>query len=275
MSISKKSFIEESNPYLANKSPFSEKNRSIIYVEGYDDLLFYNGFLEFYFSNILRKPNIYCGNSKKGVLKCMKNTQNDKNKYIVDSDYDSKQELIDKGIIVTTGYSMENFYFYIDENGDNLTKILELVYDKLSNKSVSFDYFYNSFINDLNIYYEKNLLFFAYMKTLHSMGFEWSQSVKELFDNNNDYSKEIDNELNALNDFQKELMKMQIENNIKELKESKFMLIRGHNIFDFMVDYFNKQECINKNVDIKKFILNNSGILYVPDEFSKQFLKGE
>ena len=210
MSINKNLFIDESNPSLGNKSPFHEKRRSTIYVEGYDDLLFYKKYLDFYYRDLLFKPNIYYLRSKKEVLNSFIDDINNKNKYIVDSDYDSKQELIDKGVIVTTGYSMENFYFYIDSNANNIKSLMRLIYDKLSNKKQSFDKFYENFLKELNLFYDNSILFFAYMKTLHSLGRGWSKDVRELFERELDYSTEIDNELSSLNDFERELIKYSI-----------------------------------------------------------------
>ena len=58
------------------------------------------------------------------------------NKYIVDLDYDSKDKLDKYGVISTTGYSMENFYFYISNLLTRYTNTLKTLF--LHN----FDYFF-------------------------------------------------------------------------------------------------------------------------------------
>ena len=56
MNYNRDEFLDCSNPYRSENSKFYENGRPTIYVEGYDDKLFYDKYLDFYFDEMIIKP---------------------------------------------------------------------------------------------------------------------------------------------------------------------------------------------------------------------------
>ena len=148
---------------------------------------------------------------------------------------------------------------------------MKFVYEKLSDRMISFDDFYNDFDSNLKKYYDEKIVFFAYMKTLHELRKKWSKDVKELFYDELDFQKRIYDEINELNENDKFWVEYSLDKNIKYLKDANYMKIRGHNIFDFMINYLEDNSHIVKGINMKEFILTSSNNIIVPQSFKEQF----
>lgn len=268
------SFKKASNKNLYNNDIFNFKKNTkhLIIVEGPEDISFYRAYLLNIYDEMYI-PNITCvNNGKKEVLKLAKNNNSKFNKYIVDLDYDNKDKLTKSGAISTTGYSMENFYFYIDKDNNNLKKVIDIVcYDYAMVKKAE-DYIEYELLKVINNHIENKLYYYAYMKTLHEYNRPFSKSVKEETSN---YLEVINSELDAYSKYEKKKIKTKFEENIKFIKDSKYLFIRGHDLFDLMHEYFTNCKYIDNSKITKKYIYSLAEYLYVPEDFKEQLIKGD
>ena len=266
------SFKQASNKNLFNNDTFNYKNKKkeSIVVEGPEDISFYRAYLLNVYDD-LYIPNIICvNNGKKEVLKLAKNNLSKVNKYIVDLDYDSKDKLDKCGVISTTGYSMENFYFYIDKDNNNLLKLINMICDDYSMVVRAEDYIEYELMKVLTNYIDNKIYYYAYMKTLHEYNRPFSKNVKEETEN---YLEVINNELDAYSEFERNKIKSKLEDNISFIKDSKFLFIRGHDLFDLMYEYFTNCKYIDNKKITKKYIYSLAEYLYVPEEFKNKLEK--
>lgn len=264
------SFKQASNKNLFNNDTFNYKNKKkeYIVVEGPEDISFYRAYLLNVYDD-LYIPNIKCvNNGKKEVLKLAKNNLSKDNKYIVDLDYDSKDKLDKYGVISTTGYSMENFYFYIDKENNNLKKLIDILCYEYAMVQKAEDYIEYELLKVLNNHIENKLYYYAYMKTLHEYNRPFSKNVKEVESN---YLEVINSELEAYSEYEKNKIKAKFEENINLIKNSKYLFIRGHDLFDLMFEYFTNCKYVDSSKITKKYIYSLAEYLYVPKEFKNQF----
>lgn len=260
-------FITASNKKLYNNDLFNYKNRNknTIVVEGPEDISFYKSFLLNVYDDIFI-PNIICvNNGKKEVLKLAKNNNSKQYQYIVDLDYDYKEKLNKSGAITTTGYSMENFYFYIDDNNNNLNKLINSVCIDYGLINRAEDYIEYELLKELNKYLDDKLYYYAYMKTLHEYNRPFSKKVK---DNPNNYLDVIKKEFEGYSSYEKTKLRAKFIENINLIKETKYLFVRGHDLFDIMYEYFMNCKYIDNSKITMKYIFSLARNLYVPEDFA-------
>lgn len=267
-------FNKSSNSSIYNNSLFNFKNnkKEKIVVEGPDDIDFYKGFLVNIYDD-LYLPDITCVvDGKKEVMKLAKMNKVKRNKYIVDLDYDQQEKINSNGAIATTGYSMENFYLYIDENYNNLLKLIKVICDDYGIIHKAEDFIEYELMKKLNEFLDEKIYYFAYMKTLHEFNRPFSKDVK---DAEVDYLEVINNEINSYSEYEKKKIKKSYDLNINFIRDNKYLYLRGHDVFEVIFDYFCQCKYIDNSKITKKYIYSLSEYLYVPNSFKLQFENGE
>ena len=208
----------------------------------------------------------YGCNGKKEVLREYQKYTGKKAGFIVDLDYLPFDKRKYEKVIVTTGYSMENFFFYKEDSTYNF----ELVFDYYYSKEVRDDKI-NQFLTELNEFKEKYLLYYAFFKTCMELNGNYRLlnnhiRIKDLVENDKNVSKMIDLEIANIDIKLQVLFRKKYNDNINSLNESGFMLIRGHDIFDFLVDYLQRD---GKNVKVSTILQLAYG-MNMPNEFYEQ-----
>ncbi len=266
------SFQKASNKDLYNNELFNYKTnkKDSIIVEGPEDISFYRSYLLNVYDDLFI-PNIKCVNDgKKEVLKLARNNIVKSNKYIVDLDYDNKDKLESYGVVSTTGYSMENFYFYIDEDNNNLSELIKVICKDYGIVYKAEDFIEYELIKKLNEYIDNKLYYYAYMKTLHEFNRPFSKNVKE---ETNNFKEVINNELEGYSEYERNKIKSRLIDNINLIKDSKYLYIRGHDLFDIMYEYFTECMFIDNSKITKRYLYSLAEYLYVPEEFKKKLIK--
>lgn len=251
------SYQKFSNPHIPTYKEF--------FVESRDDAEFYG----YYLATMYRVPKLnkcYGCNGKKEVLREYQKYTGKKAGFIVDLDYLPFDKRKYEKVIVTTGYSMENFFFYKEDSTYNF----ELVFDYYYSKEVRDDKI-NQFLTELNEFKEKYLLYYAFFKTCMELNGNYRLlnnhiRIKDLVENDKNVSKMIDLEIANIDIKLQVLFRKKYNDNINSLNESGFMLIRGHDIFDFLVDYLQRD---GKNVKVSTILQLAYG-MNMPNEFYEQ-----
>ena len=164
--ISKEKFLSSISEYDNAYQKFYNNHIPVFkefYVESVDDAEFYGYFL----AKIYQIPKLlkcYGCNGKKEVLKEYSRYNGKKAGFIVDLDYIPIDNKYDK-VIVTSGYSMENFFFYEKNNKFNFEFIFDQIYkDPIESKIKIID-----FTKKIIEFKEKYVYYYAYFKTSMEM----------------------------------------------------------------------------------------------------------
>lgn len=123
----------------------------------------------------------------------------------------------------------------------------------------------------MNYFKNKHLLYYAYFKTC--MEFSYKNIlcdkhilVKDLLGENNNIADLINNEIDCLNYKIRYKFKLRYEQNIEIIKAEEYMLLRGHDVFEHLVDFL-----INDNKFIKgSYIRKLAYEMIIPKTFEKQ-----
>ena len=264
--IEKSSFISSINEYDNSYQKFKSNHipsYKEFFVESSDDAEFYG----YYLANIYRVPQLtkfYGCNGKKEVLREYLKYTGKKAGFIVDLDYLPIDKQKYNKVIITTGYSMENFFFYMKDNVYNFELVFKETYHspKILKEKVK------QYLIDLNSFKNKNLLYYAFFKTC--MEFSNYQNVSNLYlkiksiiMNKVDVKDFIDKLIFSINEFLRNKFKNRYEENIKIIEDSGYRLIRGHYIFDHLVEFLRKDGKNIKTSNIRKLAYN----MVLPDEF--------
>lgn len=278
MNINK--MIKASLKENSNNTIFREHKKSsqIIFVEGIEDVTFYRRFFQRIYHDKI--PKIACYNGKTKVLTaCRKNT-NPNYLYIVDNDYENLEadKKATKNLFVTTGYSMENFFFYSNEdiNYDNIRNFFRCFFDKYydninrSDLEVQLIKKIDEFKQDLENYKKITIKYYAYHRAFTYNDFNFPKiGFKENIENEVDeFIEEIEKELENYQLLQKNIIQKTIDESIAIIENSNYLWIRGHDLFDFLLDYLNKNISYFKvNKITNNMILECASYLQIPKEF--------
>lgn len=264
-------FLEESSQNKENNFLFKPSKGKILVVEGVQDVIFYEGFLEKLYEEELYFPKIVYVGTKKDVISSLRENKSSKKTYIVDVDYDQRKKLLDIGAVVTTGYSMENFIFYLDDKNNNLKTFFNSLTELYGLQPNLCNMLYDDFIIEINDYCTYFLRYYAFLKTMSEMNRPWPQSVKEAVYEGNNYDEQIELELNVYSEHEKKKIKEKIIKNEAIIRENNFLYIRGHDLMELLIDFINDRKYMfSKAIDVDD-ILKLSKYLYIPIDFEKQF----
>lgn len=265
--LEKKSFVSAINVNDNAYQKFNENHIPVykeFYVESSDDVDFYGYYLAKMY-HVPRLTKFHGCNGKKEVLAEYSKYKGKKAGFIVDLDYlpiDNKK--YDK-VIITTGYSMENFYFYKDNNQYNFEIIFKKYYPNNYQRKIK------EYLLSINSFKNKYLLYYAFFKT--NMEFFpnnrillKNRIIKDLIDDDYNVEEVINLEIESLNDVLKAKFNKRYIENIKLISENEFMLLRGHDIFEHLFSFLKKDNSNVKYTDIKKMAYE----MNLPDEFSLQ-----
>ena len=255
--MDKNNFKSSSNPYLANNTRFNPKQNKLkttLYVEGYDDLVVYGK------TDIGNYYNITIAGNRENVLKSVQ--IDNKARGIVDSDYEINTNM-NRDITLTTGYSMENFFFYKTPSINNLESLLSNL-----TTQVNKDKLINEILDSLNSFINRYIIYFAYCKSQTELGYRWNTNITEAVNNgSNNVNRLIENEINSLNPKPSRVLRTKIIQNKAIILSKGFMMIRGHNIFDFLLNDLKINPMIYKHNLRKKDIYNLVNKISFPDSF--------
>lgn len=272
MMNSVKKFIDSSNKnnsnIVVNSSIIKRSPCTIIYVEGYQDEIFYKRFLSGLFKKNM--PRFARLNGKFNVLNISKYNENKKALFIVDKDYNIDNENYENSnLIFTSGYSMENFFYYLDENYNNIDIFITNFIEKYTGHKADYfieQKFVNGLKQSLNEYKENTINYYALMKTLVGvdMSLKFISSPTDVIDFCNeqiiDFSKYGS---------KKSIIETRFNENVEFIKKSGFMWIRGHDLFEVTKDYLNKVKIelgVFDEIDDKKILECAEG-LNIPKNF--------
>lgn len=206
-----------------------------IYVEGYEDELFYRKFLaKMYDCSTLNTDFVVCHN-KDEVLLSSKKYAGTKKKFIVDLDYLPFDREKYNSLAITTGYSMENFIFYKHSNKYNY----ELIFEKLyKNKFSLMINRLKEYKKELEKFKKKGLYYFAFLKTCMEFTSKYEfidahKNIEKINYSENAILKEIDDMYPS----RKERFLNRYEENKKIIFNSDCMLMRGHDLFDHLFHF--------------------------------------
>lgn len=267
--IDKKIFSSSITEFDNSYQKFSNNHLPVykeFYVESTDDAEFYG----YYLAEMYRVPKLtrfHGCNGKEEVLREYKQYNGKKAGFIVDLDYLPFDKLKYEKVIVTSGYSMENFFFYNDGKNYNFMKVFKEYYPNYNTRVTKM----NQYLNELMEYKNKYLLYYAFFKTC----MEFSNNrrlmnnhikIKDLIDCNDDINEIIKSEISNFEPAFRNIFKSKYDNNLELLKHSDFMMIRGHDIFDHLVDFLRKD---GKTVK-KSRILQLAYGMNMPSDFMNQ-----
>lgn len=267
--ITTNDFLNAISQYDNSYQKFSNNHVPVykeFYVESSDDAIFYsNYFYKLYNYSILSK--FHGCNGKKEVLREYKKYTGKKAGFIVDLDYLPINKTEYEKVILTTGYSMENFIFFNNGQRFNFESIFQYYYpnSNVCRKMVE------KYLVELREFKEKNLLYFAYFKTCmeFSYGNNFINShlkIKNFINSDVNIAELIDNEIKSLNSFIKPKFNKKYQENIQQLNDSQFMLIRGHDILDHLIDFIKKDGKHVKIYDVMKM----ASTMEIPESFLLQ-----
>lgn len=236
------------------------------YVESKDDAEFYG----YYLADLYRVPKLsklYGCNGKKEVLREYSKYKGKKAGFIVDLDYLPIDKNKYEKVIVTTGYSMENFYFYKVNNNFNFEVIFEHYYPNDKIRKLKLE----QYLSELNHFKEQYLLYFAYFKTCMEFStgnnmFNSHIKIKQMIDTNNNVELIINNELASLNNNFKVKFTSKYKKNIDYLRESNYMMLRGHDVFDHLINFLKED---GKYVKVSE-VLKLASKMEIPEDFENQ-----
>ena len=159
---------------------------------------------------------------------------------------------------------MENFFFYNDNGKFNFESIFKYYYP---NRNVMKNKL-NKYINELNLFKEKYLLYFAFFKTCMEFSsfskiFNSHQKIKVLVEESENIEKLIEKEISCLNIYIQRKFISKYKDNVDILNSSGYMLIRGHDVFDHLIDFLKKDGKYVKKMEILKLSSN----MAMPDDF--------
>ena len=272
--LDKETFVNSINQYDNSYQKFSNNHIPTYkeyYVESSDDAEFYS----YYLARIYHLPQLtkcYGCNGKKEVLREYKNYKGKKAGFIVDLDYLPFDRRQYEKLIVTTGYSMENFFFYNDSKNYNFEKIFKFFYGPNNYKRKV-----NEYLKQLNDFKEKCLLYYAFFKTCMEFSNKYVQlnnhmRIKDLVINESDNIEQlIDEEIDHLDKSIQIKFKERYEENKTEISSSGYMMIRGHDIFDHLTNYLKNDILYVKSSKIRRLAYD----MQIPSEFEEQFFYRE
>ncbi len=273
--------INASRKENSNNTLFKEQKKSckIIFVEGYDDVIFYKQFFQRIFHD--KMPKISCYEGKSKVLTACRKNNNPNYFYIVDNDYENLETIKKeaKNLFVTTGYSMENFFFYSnnDINYDNIKNFFKCFFDKYydninrSDLEIQLMKKQDEFRQELENYKNETILYYAYHRAFTYNDFSFpkkrfiGKNIKKEVD---DFIAEIKTELDNYQPMQKDIIESNINDSLSTIKDNNYLWIRGHDIFDFLLDYLNNNlDLFKVNEITSKMVLECASGLQIPKEF--------
>lgn len=266
--LTKEKFVQSINEYDSSYQKFSNNHIPIykeFYVESSDDAIFYKNYLGNIY-NTFPLLKVYGCNGKKEVLKEYSKYTGKKAGFIVDKDYLPINKSKYEKVIITTGYSMENFFFFKNNEMYNFEPIFKMYYGNHANRKIK------EYIKELSKYKETYILYFAFFKTCMEFSngtnyFNNHLKIKDIIKNLNDFDnieELIRQEIMSLKYHDKFYSKYL--NNIDELKDSEYMLIRGHDIFDHLVDFIKKDGKYIKKIAV----LETAKEMEIPTDFLEQ-----
>lgn len=266
--IDNKKFVDSINEYDCAYQKFANNHLPSYkeyFVESSDDAKFYS----YYLATIHHLPQLmkcYGCDGKEEVLREYSKYTGKKAGFIVDLDYLPFDRKKYEKVIVTTGYSMENFFFYNDGFRYNFEKIFMYYFSSNYKKML------NTYMNELCNYINKYQNYYAFFKTCMEFSgggktFNNHLKIKDLLKKNEiDLSIEIEKEINALDPKFRERFKERDAINYNIIGEADYMLIRGHDIFDHLFDFL-----IEHGVQPKKYkILELAYGMKIPKDFLNQ-----
>ena len=239
------------------------------YVESRDDAEFYGYFL----ADLYKVPKLlklYGCNGKKEVLREYTKYTGKKAGFIVDLDYLPIDKIKYSKVIITTGYSMENFFFYKETDSFNFEVIFDYYYSNAKTRKLK----YKEYLEELDNFKKQYLLYFAYFKTCMEFSnglntFNSHSKIKQLIDADDNVDELINNEIDSLNNNLKIKFSSKYKENIDYLKESNYMMLRGHDIFDHLIEFLKNDGKYVKISDIMKL----ASKMNIPEEFELQIRK--
>ena len=252
-------FLNAMSSYDNSYQKFSSVNKPIykeLYVESQDDVLFYSNFLTDHYT-------FHVCNNKDEVLREARKYNGKKAGFIVDLDYLPFDQTQYDNLIVTTGYSMENFYFYKEGKKINLENVFKHYY---KNYEVALYNYKNALENFKKQYLEYYALFKTCMEFKTCKGFDKKVCYTDIFDSCEDVNSLIEKEIQALNKSTQEKFKMKFHENIILIEKNGYMLLRGHDIFNHLIALLNKDKNIVHFSELMKLARN----LEMPSHFEKQ-----
>ena len=266
--LTKEKFVQSINEHDNSYQKFSNNHIPIykeFYVENSDDAIFYKNYLGNIY-NTFPLLKVYGCNGKKEVLKEYSKYTGKKAGFIVDKDYLPINKSKYEKVIITTGYSMENFFFFKIGEIYNFEPIFKMYYGNQANRKIK------EYIKELSKYKETYILYFAFFKTCMEFSnctnyFNNHLKIKDIIKNLNDFDsieELIKQEIMSLKYHDKFYLKYL--SNINELKESEYMLIRGHDIFDHLVDFIKKDGKYIKKIAV----LETAKEMEIPTDFIEQ-----
>lgn len=268
-------FINASNKNLGNNVVFKQiaKSCTIIFVEGEDDIIFYKHFLcDLYNKQV---PQFAKSSGKESVIDISIRNDNKQFLYIIDHDYDGlrKYSIIRDNVLLTTGYSMENFFFY-EMNGNhqsNINYFFETFVDRYyrgMNPDLYCSELVKEFLKELNVYKQTTLPYYASRFTMALRGHNlcFYSSIKEIV-------REIDENIPNLLSLFDESFKKEFEERKKYIDGNGYLWLRGHDIFNLLTDFLNRKKSDFFLDEInKKMVLECACNLKIPQEFKDQFV---
>lgn len=273
-------FKKRSHP-SSNPISFSNGNEYIVYVEGYDDEKFYTVFLKEKFLDYDFHIKIAGSNGRHDVIEKAQQDILKKQIYVIDADYEyeaNKDLKKNYNIIITSGYSMENFFFYNLKEKNNLKIFFETIQKKYKLQPCECDY--DEFNKILELFFKNTLPVHAYRMAEQKICGRWKKTINEEIGEDLSFSYDYEDEINKIiseyNDSKKkEFLKYKAKFSVK-IRKNGYMLIRGHDLYNLLIGFL-KKKIINAGYST---ILNDNEKFYeycygffIPDEFMEQIMK--
>lgn len=259
-------FISSINSYDIAYQKFSNKKSVIKFcVEGIDDVNFYKHYLSKELSIPSELIQCYACNGRDYVLREYNNNPNKYDIFIIDLDYVPLNTLKYKDIICTTGYSMENFLFYEYNEKYNFYFIFREYYPIKESRRYAIDKFQRHLFN----YKNKYVKYYAYYKTcMEIYGGKNFIKIKGINIEDENYEDLIEQEISSLDKIKKETFIKKYDENINLIINSGYLLIRGHDLFNLLLEFLKKD---NKDVKLSD-LFKLSRKMQVPHDFKSKVL---
>lgn len=270
--INKEIFTSSINENDNSYQKFSGNHLPIykeFYVESTDDAEFYG----FYLAKIYRVPKLtkfHGCNGKEEVLREYTKYNGKKAGFIVDLDYLPMNKSKYEKVIVTPGYSMENFFFYNDGKDYNFKFLFNEYYKNYNRRKIKIE----AYLGELQKYKENYLHYYAFFKTCMEFSNNNGVSkkhlqIKDIIESDYNIEEDIELEISSFNSILQKMFRTKYEKNIELLKKTDCMMIRGHDIFDHLIEFLKKDFTFIK----KSHVLKLAYDMNMPDDFKNQILQ--